>query len=330
MRSTLERLAGIEALGITRPYRTGRRWDTLLNSVLEVHADSGTYFLKVARAGGGLDAEFERTRTLRAALERSRVDRFACVEAVAYFDSPEALLVRGVPGTAFHDLIVAACRWSARAPLESPLQAAEAVGQWLKQLEHASRGASPAAVVWKNLSAEVEVATRNILGNRPSRLARSLLHVCTRIIDDVRSQASEAGVYLAHRDFHPGNLFITSDREPRVSVIDCRLSTPHFVGYDALLMDFHLMMDYPLRTYNPWRIARVRSAFERGYGGPLSGSANVRALSAAIVMHSVVYLTTLDRPSLPRRVAVEMDLRRARRWLRQFAGAELPAAATAL
>lgn len=320
MRRTLDRLADVDALGITRPYRIGRRWDTLLNIVVEVQAESGTYFLKVARTSGGLDTEFERTRTLREALARSQVDRFACAEAVAYVESPEALLVRGVPGRAFHDLIAAACSWSARAPLDPALSAAEAAGRWLKQLEQASRGAAPAALVWKNLSAEAEVAARNILNHRPTRLVRSLLKVCTRIMDEARSHASEPEVYLAHRDFHPGNLFITSDREPRVSVIDCRLSTAHFVGYDALLMDFHLMMDYPLRTYNPWRIDRVRSAFERGYGSPLSGSANARAMSAAIVMHSVVYLTTFERPSLPRRIAMEMDVRRARRWLRQFAG----------
>jgi Ser/Thr protein kinase RdoA (MazF antagonist) len=325
----LDRLADVGELGITRPYRIGRRWDTLLNIVVEVQARSGTYFLKVARTGGRLSAEFARTRTLRAALERSPVDRFACVEAVAYFDSPETLLVRGVPGSAFQDLIVATCSWSARAPLEPTLTAAEEVGRWLKQLEDASRGASPATLVWKGLGAEVVVASKNILVNRPSRLARNLLHVCSRIIDDVLSQASELEVYLAHRDFHPGNLFITSDRERRVSVIDCRLSTAHFLGYDALLMDFHLMMDYSLRTYNPWRIARVRAAFKRGYGRQLlSGSANVRAISAAIVMHSIVYLTTSDRASFPRRVAVELDLRRARRWLRQFAGAALSAAPT--
>ncbi len=274
--------------------------------------------MKFARAGGGLNAEFERTRALRTALERGPVERFACVEAVAYFDSPETLLVRGVPGMAFQDLIAATCRWRARPPLEPTCAAAEEVGRWLRQLEDASRGASPAAFVWDSLGQEVEVATRNILGNRPSSVARTLLRSCSRSIDDAHSRASELEVYLAHRDFHPGNLFVTSDGEPRVSAIDCRLSTPHFVGYDALLMDFHFMMDYSWRRYDPFRVARVRAAFWRGYGRPLvSGSANVRASGAAIVMHSVVYLTTSDRGSLPRRLAVAMDLRRARRWLRQ-------------
>ena len=160
------------------------------------------------------------------------------------------------------------------------------------------------------------MAVKNILGQRPSSLARSLLRSCSQIIDEAHSRASELDVYLAHRDFHPDNVFVTSDGVRRVSVIDCRLSTPHFPGYDALLMDFHFAMDYSVRKYNPRRIASVRAAFQRGYARQLlSNSASVRAIGATIVMHSIVYLMTSDRRSFLRRLAVAMDLRRARRWL---------------
>ena len=321
LRGLLDRVANNHELGITPPITIGRRWDTLLNIVWELRAQSGTYFLKFARSGGDLHTEFERTQALRAAVRGGPTGRYTCVEAMVYFDSPESLLVRGVPGSSFQDLIATACRWQAAVPLGPTCEAAEEVGRWLRQLEDASLNTSSAASVWNHLNEEVKVAAENTLRNRASRSARSLSLICSRHIGDAYLQASEPEVYLAHRDFHPGNLFVTSDRERQVSVIDCRLSTPQFVGYDALLMDFHFVMDYSVRKYDPRRIARVRAAFRRGYGRPLlATSAGVRAACAAIVMHSVVYLTTAQQQSLLGKISAAMDLRRAGRWLRQMAG----------
>ena len=51
LRKLLDRLANVRDLGVAPPYQIGRRWETLLNTVLELRAESGTVLLEIRPNG---------------------------------------------------------------------------------------------------------------------------------------------------------------------------------------------------------------------------------------------------------------------------------------
>jgi len=248
-------------------------------------------FIKIPRPGDGLDEEYTRTRDLYQVLADSS-PRFSCVEPLAYYHSPEALVVSECTGCSLQEMIDASCRWLAVRPMRDTLLAVEAAGAWLAHLERVSVGAQPADEVWQVLREDTACAVANLRRAGSFERDALLIERCVRDIEDAAGRGDAKPIYLAHGDFHAGNLFIAPGDPMPVSVIDCRLSRPRFVGFDALLLEHHLRMSF--RQYRPWAIRSVLRSFQNGYGRrlhPRSGA--VKSTRALFVLNSLVYVATL-------------------------------------
>jgi hypothetical protein len=297
----------------------GRVWTTLLNDVVELRPTGGgeSLFAKLARSGEDLRAEYVRTQRL-ALCFAGAPSRWRSVEAVAFFDDLPALVVRGVPGEALLDVVGATCRFGRRGPLTNLLEAASAVGQWLQFLEGASAGVATPQAVWGELRAEASLARENLwkYGN-PSRSVARLFDTCARTLNEGRAALP---VTLAHRDFHPGNVFVTPAPERIVSAIDLRLSAPRFAGYDAVLLDFHLRVSFAPWRFDSRRIGLALAAFRAGFGRDLAQSSPAASAAAAeITLRGLVYFATLNEDvSWPRQLTRAMARARFARWARRW------------
>ena len=295
-------------------------WKTLLNYVVKVRigsTDKGEkIFIKTSQRNDDIKLEFERTCYLRSFF-KTVSSEFDCVEVLAYYEQPEALILRSCPGESLFDKIRRSCGWRGGGTMGDTLESARAVGYWLRHLESASAGKGIVAEAWEMLKADTALARENIKRMRPPRTVEKLVASCSRIIEDAASRGSYEEIYIAHCDFHPENFLITSGPKRRVSAIDCRLSRARFMGYDALMFEYYLNSAFGIRRYRPGRIQRVLEEFLKGYGRNHELSSDVaNSIRAAIVLSGLVYLMTIgEKASLTRRVSSYFDRRVLARWL---------------
>lgn len=298
-----------------------RRWTTLLNHVVEVQPAGGgeRLFIKLARGREDLREEYQRTVRFAACLANGS-PQWRAVEVVAHFDDLRALVVRGVSGVPLLELLGDCRRWTGSTAPATLLDAARAVGRWLQAVDVASAGVATSESVWRDVAEQAGIARANLqargaLTGRVERLAET----CATVL---HAGGLPLPVTLAHRDFHPGNVFVTPGPEHTVSVIDYRLSAPRFAGYDAVLLDYHLRVNSPLWRFHPGCIRRVLGAFRAGFGREVApGGTAARAAAAEIALGGLVYLTTLtESASFPGRIARMLERARIERWTQEWLG----------
>ena len=273
---------------------------TMLNFVIHAHVLSEFFdeciYIKTPRGESSLKQEFERVSYFTKHFG-SKSSGFGVVEPIAFYENPEAIVFRGVPGTSLHELLCDSCLWFPRNSINETLKATNLVGQWLSSLESVPCETVPSNRVWEHIETGADRAYKRLKKINPGLF---MIHAdkCMKIIDESVNRAAIGSVCLAHGDFHPENLFVSMSSPCRVVAIDCCLSSPQFVGYDALLFNNHLKLSYAFYKYRPWLIKRIAEAFQKGYSKHIDYTSDeVRANCALIELNTLAYLLVSDRQS---------------------------------
>jgi len=227
------------------PFKPVQLWKTLLNQVVELRrTDNTSVFLKIAKDDESLLDEYERTNYFDC-LFRDAPPEFRTVKVLACCENPIYIVIEGANGKSFHEMVRNSCSWSlARNELADTLTAASAIGRWLRYLETASVGDSPAQTVWDKLLTDSAEVRAKFSAKKWSSSVDSMIERCIGVIEDTARSGLNPQVYRSHHDFHPENIFVDIHSQFRVTTIDCRLSEPSFIGYDSILFGYHLHHSY--------------------------------------------------------------------------------------
>lgn len=298
---------------------------TLLNKVLRCRVSTGdattpAFYVyakveKTADATSPLEHEIKSIESVGSFLTPC-ITQYNCVNAIGYCDDNRLLVLRECTGDRLLDLIDQNCRWGRRMG-GGVLSAGRAAGGWVGSLESHSKGMASNETVASDVHAMTAVAYERVCDMNSLPRAKQLAERCMFGLDGALSDIGRLppSTYLAHGDFHPGNLFV-SNAEPCVTAIDFQLSRPQFVGFDMLYFHMTCCLSFGPRRYRPWTIRRLYSAFQEGHDAAGIPDALCRRLvKSQIVMRSLVYLSTIASQADGLRAwACSRDFRKVQKW----------------
>jgi hypothetical protein len=295
-------------------------WSTPFNEVARLRvsgSDEDDVFVKLAGPGtdpSAIEREAAATARFREVFSPMR-PRFDSVELVASHPAEGLLTVRACRGLLLSDALRAVGGWrSGKVSRGQALSMVRTAGEWLRFLEEATLGAAGPLEARQTLLNEADRAETRIRGCFASPALNRLVAVCRRRIEAIETTGVQ--VYLAHGDFHPGNLFVTGDEMPRVTAIDLGLAGPRFVGYDALGFEHQVLHAFGFPRLGIGTTTTILRSFRRGYGRTFDRvSRLVQGLRAHAVLASLAYTPVLEpRASAWRGALARLDLLKLRVW----------------